>query len=275
VSPLWRDQIRIVLCPQQVILLRLKCGWRPRVGAKAVISCDSPPGEPVWQAASNVLAMAVEKPEWRNADAVAVLSNHFVRYMLTPWSDELSNDREQIEFARHGFARIFGQAVEQWEVRLGLDEAGAPYVACAVDRALIERLQEITENNRLRLISIQPYLMAAFNHWHARFQEGSQWFVLAERGRLCLALLQDNHWRWLRCQRIDEATRAELPILLEREEYMAGVPETVRTVLLHAPEWADVPPIDGRTIQRLALPLPPGFSPVTDMPFSMAVKGYG
>lgn len=274
-SPLWRDQLRIVLCPRQLLLLRLKRGLRPRVAAKHVIPCECPPGAPAWDAALRALAASAEKPEWREADAVVVLSNHFVRYLLTPWSDELSDDREHVEFARHGFSRIYGQSAEQWEVRLALDEVGATHVACAVDRRLIEGVQETSKKNRLRLISIQPYLIAALNQWCDRFREGSRWFVLAEHGRICFALLEHGRWRWLRCQRLPDETRPELPVLLEREEHMADAHGVSRTLLLHAPEWGTVPAVEGWTIQRLILPAQEGLSASADAAFSMAIHGAG
>lgn len=275
-SPLWRDQLRIVLCPHQVILARFGRGWRPRLLTKKILTCASASTGPAWQVGLDALIAETQKPEWQKADAVVILSNHFMRYVLIPWVDALSDETEQTEYARDRFASVYGEASKQWDVRVSLVQAGTAHVASAVDRALIEALEAACKKNHLRLTSIQPYLMAAFNQWRKQFQEGVQWLVLAESGRLCIALLQNGVWRWLRCQRADAAALDDLPLLLTREKYLANVHDNGKNVWLYAPEQKDPPPADTDwSFQRLSLPAYPGFSPATDAPFSMALNGVG
>jgi len=274
VSPLWRDQVRIFLSPQRALLLRLKRGLHPRVVAKASLSCAPQPGEPPWQASLRALEPALAKPEWRGANAVAVLSGHFMRHVLVPWSDALGNECEQIEYARHCFAKVYGRNAEAWDLRLSLETPGETHVAAAVDRSLIEALPTLCRQNQLRLVSIQPYLMAVFNAWRERFRDGSRWLVLIEHDRLCVALLEAGRWRWLRHQRMDNETLADIGVWLAREQYLAGAPETARSVLLYAPEAGHLAARTGAwSIERLTVPACPGFSPVDDAPYSMAMNG--
>ena len=58
----------------------------------------------------------------------------------------------------------------------------------------------------------------------------SAWFALLEPGNLCLALLQQGHWSRVRSLRIDSAWREELPLILEREAYLADNPSVPHEV---------------------------------------------
>ena len=77
-SLLWRDQVRIVLCPNRVILARLRKGWRSEVMDKQIVQCETT-DDTNWKAALATLADVVKEVRWQNADAVLILSNHFVR----------------------------------------------------------------------------------------------------------------------------------------------------------------------------------------------------
>ena len=40
--------------------------------------------------------------------ATVILSNHFMRYTLVPWRDELSDAEEELAYARHCFTKVYG-----------------------------------------------------------------------------------------------------------------------------------------------------------------------
>src|SRR5512143_3410684 len=88
VLPSWRNHLYIALCPDRVVMLYIQRGLRPRLGAKLEMPCE---GEHGWECTLAALAGVAANPEWQNADVTVVLSNHFVRYQLVPWSDQLSS----------------------------------------------------------------------------------------------------------------------------------------------------------------------------------------
>jgi len=55
--------------------------------------------------------------------------------------------------------------------------------------------QESIKPSKLHLRSIQPYLMAAFNHLRKHFKDASAWFLLAEQGKLCISLFDRGEWQ--------------------------------------------------------------------------------
>jgi hypothetical protein len=125
----------------------------------------------------------------RRVDVSVVLSNHFVRYAVVPPQDGAATREEELALARFHFARIHGERVKSWEVRLSAQ------LACAIDAALLEGLKSLfPRNGKARLVSVQPYLMSAYNSWRRRIPREGAWLLLAEPQRTCLARLAAKGW---------------------------------------------------------------------------------
>lgn len=273
-SPSWRNELRIALSPDRVAVVRIEKGWRPAVTGKQIVPCTAAaPDTPLWQPATAALDNALREFGSKPADVAVVLSNHFAHYALVPQSGELDNDAEEMAFVRHCFTRIYGRIADNWSFRLS-DEPGSELrVAAAVDSSLLDAIREAVGPSRLRLRSIQPFLMAAFNGCRRRLAGQTAWFVAAERGRLCVARLGGGRWESLRTMRVGDNWMAELPVILEREAQLAGTPEGGGDIWLFAPEHADaLPPAAGKRKIRSIKPTPrPGFSPAGDARFAMAM----
>ena len=274
-SPLWRDQLNIVLCPDRVVLVRQGRGLRPRVVDKQILRCaPATPGEPAWAHALAALKNMLEAQK-NGADARLILSNHFVRYTVVPWSDELANEEEQAAFVRHRYTQVYGDACNDWAMLLSNGSAGVPRLASAIDRTLLDAARGIFAGPKIRLRSLQPYLMAAFNHWRREFANGDAWLALAEPGRLCLALLHQGQWHSVRTRHVGPALSAELPLILDQERLLSGLPDAPAKVFLHVPEDPafTLAPRSGWSVLPLKLEPRHGFAPSMDAPYSMAMSG--
>lgn len=271
-SLLWRDQVRIVLCPNRVILARLRKGWRREVMDKQIVQCETT-DDTNWKAAMATLADVVKDVRWQNADAVLILSNHFVRYLLVPWSDMVLSEDEQIALVSHHAAEVYGEASTAWEYRISEGGMDAPWVASGVERALLNESRAIIEAAKLRLHSVQPYLMSAFNGWRREFNGDTQWFVLVEDGALCVMLLHEGQWRSVRVRRVGGNWLEETKLILKRESLLNDLPRSVRKILLHAPEKINiVPPTRGRwSISLLKPKLLPGIAQHETGQYAMAL----
>jgi len=205
VSRLFRERVVVTLAPTQLL-----------VGEKA-IPCDPAFGAEPWQGALQALR-TIKLPK---AKITVVLSNHFVRYALVPWSDALAGAAEEEAYVRHHFVRIHGERAKSWALRCSEAPRGAPRLASAVDRELVEALKGACPG----LASVQPWLMAAINRWRREIPPGGAWLLLAEREpeRACIALHARGAWR-----SVQNAKGAWLD-LLERERHRAGgeVPDLV------------------------------------------------
>ncbi len=274
-----RDELRVVLLPDQVLLVRIGrrlslAGIQYRVLEKKSVQCvDVDAGEDPWSAA--IIALSAELPGFAGnaGGATVILSSHFMHYEMIPWNRELSSEEEELAYARHCFTQIYGPAAETWELRLSQDAAGAPQLASAVDVRLLEAVRGIFGQTKARLESIQPYLMAAYNNSRHRLQNQNGWFVVFEAGSLCIALLQQGNCRAIRTLKADSDWRATLPLILERQAYLTEVDAATDQVFVWAPEYGETPvPVGGQWKVKGVRPvIRPGFMTEYDARYALAM----
>ncbi|MGZ8983677.1 MAG: hypothetical protein ACXW11_06960 [Methylotenera sp.] len=240
-SLLLNDQVRIDLRQDRVSMVRLHTGLlRSKVVARQTEFCgDAEVGEAPWQPALRALQAGLPALGGGRMDAMVVLSNHFVRYALIPWGNQFSNDSEEQAYVRHCFSVTYGNDADDWALRLSANDHSEMQVASAIDQRLLDGLERVAGVCDLRLTSVQPYLMTVFNQWRRRLTGPMVWFVLAEQGRLCLALLKHGQWCSLRTMKIDNAWLARLPNLLERELSLSDSGTERGTVFLFAPDISE------------------------------------
>lgn len=230
-SPSWREQITITLSPQQVTVTRYSRGLRPAIIELETLACTASETRPTWQPAVDALRLWLTRPALKVADAHIVLSNHFVRYLLIPWNPDLVTEHEELNFARARFLKVFGDTAEKWVLKLSRPKPDVSSVASALERPLLDALTTAVANSALRLRSIQPGLMAAFNA-RSRIPAGNAWMVVAEPGRLLLALLRTGEWQSLRSRSIDGHAVA-LAEIIEQEHLLVGIKSANEKVYLH------------------------------------------
>lgn len=236
----WRNQLHIELHPDRVGLVRLSRGWQPREIARKTVPCAAPGvGEAPWEAALRALQTGISDMGGGGADVTVVLSTHFVRYALIPWSDQLSNDSEEQAYVRHCFAQTYGDDAERWVLRLSPNGPGEMQVASAIDQGLLDGLEQVASANGLHLVSVQPNLMTVFNHWRRSLSGPTAWLVVAEQGRVCISLLKSGRWCSLQTMKTDEDWPDRLPQLLERALHLSGHGTERGKVFLFAPGAAE------------------------------------
>jgi len=232
VSPLWRDELRIALMPGALAWARYRRGFSRRGPETGVLPLPARADAPLWQPAVDALAQVLDTAG--RAQAAVVLSNHFMRYLVLPKNADITGAPEWEEYARHRFAAAHGAAAQGWSLRLSADGAKAPRVASAVDAALLAQLRELFARKHVVLASIQPYLMASFNRFRARFDGQDAWFLSHEPGRLSLGLLRQGAWHSVRNRHAGAHWQAELADMIDRENQLAGLDEPCREVWLDA-----------------------------------------
>ena len=263
-SRLLRDRVLAGLAPAELSLVRMSGAWRPRIASAQAVDCDPAFGTRPWHGALGALGQAAAGMGGAAADVTVVLSNHFVRYALVPWSDALDGAEEEIAFARHTFAATHGERVKGWEVRVSAGSRGEARLASAIDRELADALRAcFPPGGRARLVSVQPHLLSAFNLWR-RGLPRSAWLLIVEAQRACIALRTEGRWASVRNARGGFDDAEAWVELLERERYRIGgdVPDDVAVFAPHNARAAF--PGTGRwKFSGLMLPLKEG-SPAAD-----------
>ena len=100
-SPLWRDRLALAIAPQRIVLVRTHGRLRPQVVAKSLITVPGEHAAGDWQAALDTLAHTLQTDaRWQGLAVNAVLSNHFVRYQIIPWSAVIASAEERAAYVR-------------------------------------------------------------------------------------------------------------------------------------------------------------------------------
>jgi len=273
------DELHISLSPGQVGVVQVRRnpglkGVNRQVVSRQSLACDSDPQAPVWDGA--MLAMDTLLPRYVNdhPNVIVVLSNHFVRYVLVPWSDLISNEEQQLAYARHCFQMTYGVMAATWKLRLSRSTVGASQLASAVDEQLLVACNEMINRHGLRLTSVQPYLMSAFNRFKPKVQRTDAWFALVETGCICLARLQHGRWIRLKTARLGSGWE-EFSRFVVREAFMEGsdLQAEERVLYMYAPHLGRLQTISGWKIFELPPPLPSNLPGEEDNSLVMALSG--
>lgn len=169
----------------------------------------------------------------RRSSLRVVLSDHFVRYALLPWSAELVADAERVAFARLTLRETYGPAADLWEVCIDEQPAGQASLIAAADRALMSTLRDIVARHRLTLSAVVPSLSDRVERYRRALKAPEFCLACAEPGRLTLAFRSKAGWTSLRGRRMDGALQDVLPSAL-RQEATAGAAHSVGTLYLVA-----------------------------------------
>ena len=208
-----------------------------------------------WQPAVQALPAILHG---RKGQAAVVLADQFARYALLPHNDAVKTDEQWLALARHRFSALHGAVSAEWDVKVTSTAPLGPRLACAVDRELLERLMHPFVACGVQLVSVQPFLVAAFNRIRKTVGNGSCWIVVEEPGRLTLALIQRGAWVAIRSRRSDERWRIALPEILERESAFLGLDTPCTRVIVCAqgefdPQMHDAFRADAISYRELAL----------------------
>ena len=205
-----------------------------------------------------------------------ILSAHFAHYQLVPWLDDLQDSEEELAVVRLAFTKTFGDCAARWRISLSDDSPGRPRIAAAIDGELFEAIKQSAQGAGVEVVSMQPYLSAAVNHWRAHFNRNdSRWLVLHEENRVCLALIEQGRWAWVRSLRVGADWAEHLPEMLEHEMLLAGTGDFTAGVLVFAPyqPLLALPAGTRMPFHSLVPETYPGFSSNDDSSYGLALIG--
>jgi hypothetical protein len=231
----WRNSLRVGLCPDRLILARVKRGVGKRAADKRIMPFKATAEPQFWSGLLAALRQVLKA--YPSAQLTVIVSNHFVRYLLVPWSAELKSEEEWRAFVQHYYRRVFGPAADNWACRWQSQGEGRPVISAAVEQPLLDALEAVVQENGGRLVSVQPHLMWAFNRQRHALSLPSLWWVLAEPGQVSLSLLHQGVWHSLRTWPADQTWAEQLPLWLERERVLA--PDGGSEVLVQAIDRSD------------------------------------
>jgi hypothetical protein len=190
---LWRDSLVLAIYPDRIAWLRTAGMRQARITAKDVVSFFVDQQAP-WRNALSALPEILNAAKAGGLRVTVLLSNRLFRYAIVSNPDSARTPDELDLLAQHAFERAHGDAVSGWDIRLSDSAPGQAALASALDREFVSALKDTVAVSGTRLISIQPYLMAAFNRHQRTLAPRHGVFILVEPERLTLLAWQNAGW---------------------------------------------------------------------------------
>jgi hypothetical protein len=204
--------LRIALAPGEAALSRVHGKAAHRVLVSNERSAES---------LLPLLDEALADPVWHGRRVEVVLSQQFVRLVLTPPPGKaLKRDEEQALVAA-SLHDIYGEEATRWLVQVHSQPPQFGLFGAAVDSAFAQQLDALLKRHGFRDIAIRPLVSVAVQRLPKQFQG---WWILAEPGWVSLFGGINGVWQHLAGQPVDADWAAALPELIEREAGFITLP---------------------------------------------------
>jgi hypothetical protein len=227
------------LSAQQVVLSKAPA-WRGRMGLPAgqavtlreIATANHAAETPLWQPALELAQALLKQQAPKGASLQVILGGRLVRWLVMEWDPALTRAEERLAVARLRFQQVYGTQALAWQVTLPLQAPGCATLACAVDKALIDALQETSRSMELRLKLVTPYFASAIDRYLPRERASDFWFGLVEPDHLTLGLVCQGQWRQLRSQRLQHSLQSTLQSTMTQMYLSAGLETAPARLLL-------------------------------------------
>jgi len=245
--------LRIYLHPAFVVVVHERWLFRHQALSTQVrrLDAQAAPGS-----GHDVIALLQEmlaQGQYRGLSAKVVLSSHLLKYRIAPWHAQLS-EIEQVRLLKHQFEEIYGGQAAGWKVFLSNSGFRKHEMACAVEAEFIDAIRLALKPHQIRLLGIQPTIVAALNYWRRQLRLAS-WLLIVEDGIVTLAGLSGHGWESVRTQATaGKIELSQLALMLERESLHAGSAMADTNVALFWPgQEAQPDMLLGKPVQILAV----------------------
>jgi len=160
-----------------------------------------------WEGALAGLRDWLEQHHEKKLPLAVSLASRWCAMLMVPWSGALLDAASAQRFLHSQFGAVYGDGARAW--RLAADGApyGQPRLACGIDAALLQGIQEAAGAHGRRCLSIEPIVGPA---WRSIAGAKPAAFALVEEGRLLLATTGDGRITALHSQSCDTAWGDEL-----------------------------------------------------------------
>ena len=161
------------------------------------------------------------------------LASDFVRYMALPSQPIHMSTVEKLAYAAAAYREIYGEVVEGWDIKLNDSPDHQTTIAAAIDKKLLDVFTQVSLKYQLKLSSVQPYLMSAYNCLSSQISKTSDYLAIVEFKRLLLINLDRGNCQNLRTYALGSDWQLELKSLLMRELLVSD--NSNQEILVYAP----------------------------------------
>lgn len=169
-----------------------------------------------------LLDEALTDPAWRSRRVEVVLSQHFVRHVLTPPPGKALSCAEERALVTSSLREIYGDEATHWNVQVHSQPPQYGLLGAAVDASFAQQLDAMLARHGFRDVTMRPLASFAARHLPKKVQG---WWALVEPGWLSLFGGANGVWQHIAGQPLDADWAMALPELIEREAASATLPE--------------------------------------------------
>ena len=253
------NQLFAVLGTDSVAVVSRTRGLRKRIVDQKQVHFpqqvdDSKAEASIWQRAITQLdALMITMKVKPKSQLNITLASDFVRYLALPPQQIYMNVAEKLAYATAAYREIYGSAVDDWELSLQDTPARETAIVAAIDRKLLEALKQIALKHQVKLNSVKPYLMSAYNSLVKQIGASNGYLVIVEFKRLLLINLLQGKCVNVRTFHLGSDWQAELKSLMVRESILSDLKK--QEVLVYAPVQKNIVinKIDGWQLKRITL----------------------
>lgn len=196
------EPLRIALAPGEAALLR---GGKSRVLTAPERSAAS---------LLPLLDVMLADAAWRGQRAEVVMSQHFVRHVLTPPPGKALSRGEERALVTAGLREIYGDEAGAWRVEVHSQPPQYGLLGAAIDGEFAQQLDSLLARHGFRDVAIRPLASVAARRLPRKL---NGWWVLVEPGWLSLFAARDGIWQHASAQPVDAGWADALPGLLACE----------------------------------------------------------
>lgn len=253
---LWPNQVLVTLGATHIALL-----YRSGITKKtlmqrelAVIDQTEHAGQAAIQALTRMLT---ELALPANTALHISLSGDLVRYLVLPATPQGIAQSEKLAYAQAAFREVYGLAALDWVVQCDYVAPTKPAICAAIPQTLLENLTALAHAQQLKLVSVQPYFVNAFNRLRSAIKQATGVVVVVEHSRWLLANLQQGVCTQLRVQTMTSQWQSQLQATLARTILLDDSLNPVAYV--YAPVFPSYQPlaVTGWEVKPLRLPATP------------------
>lgn len=181
-SPWWRSRLRLLVTPEQTVLMPSSA--RKSHPVRVLPSVSNPGG-------AEIIASCLGEAVWKASSIEVVISNHYLHYYLSEPPGRLLGQDEEIILVKAGFRHVYGDEADNFRVRTVSQPPDAGVLGAALNESLVRSIEALLGEAGVVRYRIRTLLDIAVNRLPAK--EG--WWAVAEHGWISLLFAQGGAWR--------------------------------------------------------------------------------
>ena len=255
-SLLLPNQLIVKLSIESVTVIHRSRGLRRQIMQQQNIAIalneDLHSEKSVWLQAIRTLEIAMAAMQIKPKTTLQIIiADDFVRYLILPSGPIPMSPAEKHAYALATYFEIYGAVADSWHIKLHDAAPNETTLAAAIDENLLETLKQVSLKHQLKLTSVQPFLMYAYNGLIKQVGKLNGYLVILESKRLLLLSMLAGRYQNLRTIAVTDDWQSDLKNLIARESLLDEI--TGKEILVYAPTKKNnmLNAIDGWSVKRI------------------------